>query len=105
MSHFAAFLQYHLSQTWDQRCMAWHVTSSSDGPDTRRQWRVFNTPPAFDATVSFKSLTEAYKQWLRLCHPLRKGARVSHIVLPAHPHMAGLCLAETLVYFFDTMFW
>jgi len=32
-----------------------HVTSSSDGPDTRRQLCIFPTPPAFDAAFNCNS--------------------------------------------------
>jgi len=37
-----------LSKCW------WHVISSSDGPDSRRESRFFHTAPTFDDAINFK---------------------------------------------------
>ena len=41
---------------------------------------------------------EPYNQRRRCCHPLKKSARVLHIVLTAYPVWRVLCLADALVY-------
>jgi len=44
-----------LSKCW------WHITSCSDGPDTRRKSQVFQTPPALDAAINIIVLSRLHR--------------------------------------------
>jgi len=81
------------------------VTSSSDGPDTRRQSRVFHRPFALDTAVNFNTFEKA-----RGIHtisdgdPLNKGGEGDARSFNCPPRMAGSCLAHALVWIYGSSF-